>query len=240
MSLKTVSENDAWLIINSKKKLPIKSYINITSLKVDTTLITLGCVIETSVNPFQRWQHYQYAKKIKKSFDEIAKDFKIYIENFKQVYGFAAYKTTLLDSSMIAIKASVGNYPTVEDIYKKIKILEKYAAENNAIATNFPMLNVLKIDSNVYSFMVALPINKLLKNNGDILYKQMLAKGNFITTDSIYGGFKKTEKLFRTFITMKEDYQLMSPAIPFQSLVTDRRKESDSTKWITKFYYPIF
>jgi hypothetical protein len=102
------------------------------------------------------------------------------------------------------------------------------------------MLNISRTDSNAYNFMVALPINKPLSAEGEILYKQMLPKGNFEATDSIYGGFKKLDILFASFIKMKEDYQMMSPAIPFQSLITDRRKEADTTKWITRFYYPIF
>jgi hypothetical protein len=36
------------------------------------------------------------------------------------------------------------------------------------------------------------------------------------------------------------DYQRTVMAIPFQSLVTDRRKEADTTKWLTKLYFPIF
>ena len=36
-----------------------------------------------------------------------------------------------------------------------------------------------------------------------------------------------------------DDYHLTSPAISFQSLVTDRQVEKDSLKWITKIYYPI-
>ena len=36
------------------------------------------------------------------------------------------------------------------------------------------------------------------------------------------------------------DYGKASPAIPFQSLVTDRSLEADSSKWITRLNYPIF
>jgi hypothetical protein len=37
----------------------------------------------------------------------------------------------------------------------------------------------------------------------------------------------------------KDDYQRVSPAIPFYSLITDRLKEPDSSKWITKIYFPV-
>jgi len=35
------------------------------------------------------------------------------------------------------------------------------------------------------------------------------------------------------------DYQRAIIAIPFQMLITDRTKETDSTKWITRLYYPV-
>ena len=35
------------------------------------------------------------------------------------------------------------------------------------------------------------------------------------------------------------DHKYVRIAIPFQSLVTDRMNEPDSSKWITKIYYPI-
>jgi hypothetical protein len=36
------------------------------------------------------------------------------------------------------------------------------------------------------------------------------------------------------------DYQRATMAIPFQSWVTDRSAEKDTTKWVTKIYYPVY
>ena len=36
------------------------------------------------------------------------------------------------------------------------------------------------------------------------------------------------------------DNALSSPAIPFESLVTNRMQEPDTSKWVTKIYYPGF
>jgi hypothetical protein len=33
---------------------------------------------------------------------------------------------------------------------------------------------------------------------------------------------------------------LSTPAIPYQSIITNRLTETDTTKWITKIYQPIF
>ena len=47
-------------------------------------------------------------------------------------------------------------------------------------------------------------------------------------------------KAFDNFENYRSDYTILSPAIPYQLMITDRIKESDTTKWVTKFYYPIF
>ena len=36
-----------------------------------------------------------------------------------------------------------------------------------------------------------------------------------------------------------DDHHLKTPAIPYFSLVTDRRKEADTSKWITDIYYTV-
>ncbi len=238
-NIKNITSTNATVTIETENVISIAD-VSIAPLKSDSILVNISCIIDASSNPFKRVYHYFKAVEIKNSLNKIASSFKSFAENFKLVYGFDVRRTKLMDSSMIAIKASVNNYPTLQDIYSKIEILEKYASSNNASPTDFPMLNIFRTDSNAYNFMVALPINKPLNATGEILYKQMLPKGNFVATDSIYGGFEKLDNLFASFIKMKEDYQMMSPAIPFQSLITDRRKETDTTKWVTRFYYPIF
>ena len=35
------------------------------------------------------------------------------------------------------------------------------------------------------------------------------------------------------------DHNRVAPAISFESLVTDRRQEPDSSKWVTRIYYPV-
>lgn len=238
-NIKFVTATNATILIETNNIIS-NADISITPIKSDSILVNWSCIVDASKNPFKRINNYFNAIKIKKTMDEIANNFKVYIEDLKSIYGFNVRTTTLKDSSMIALKATINNYPTVSDIYAKIEILEHYANVNNASPTNFPMLNIQKIDSLHYNFMVALPVNKRLENSGEILYKQMLPNGNFLCSDSLNGGFKKLDILFTQFENYRRDLNLLSPAIPFQSLITDRRKEADTTKWITKFYYPIF
>ena len=55
----------------------------------------------------------------------------------------------------------------------------------------------------------------------------------------IKGGTYKIYHALGQMQTYLNDYHLFSPAIPFQSLVTNRLSEPDSSKWITNIYYPL-
>lgn len=224
----------------SDKETRYLSQIQTSILPGDSIGINWSCNIVAGNNPFDRISKYVQAKKIKFAMDSIARSISGILENSKQSYGFHVRFTTLNDSCMIVTKGIVDHFPTVPDIYLKIELLEKFAVANMAAVTNYPMLYIQRADSGSYHFMVSLPLNKRLKGQGDILYKQMLPKGNFLSTDSLYGGFQYLDSLFTQFESYRKDYNFSSPAIPFQSLITDRRKEPDSSKWITKFYYPVY
>ncbi len=227
-------------VLISDKKINHLSQVQTSMLPGGTIGINWSCNISAGNSPFDRMSKYAEAKRIKLAMDDVALRISDILNNSKQSYGFHVRQVTLTDNSMIATRDSLDHYPTVADIYGKIELLEKYALSNNAVTTNSTMLNIQRTHNGHYHFMVSLPVNKLLKNSAGIQYKQMLPKGNFLSTDSLFGGFQHLDSLFSEFENYKRDYNFASPAIPFQSLITDRRKEPDSSKWITKFYYPIY
>jgi hypothetical protein len=104
--------------------------------------------------------------------------------------------------------------------------------------TGFPMLNIYKTDSVNYLTRVAIPVDKKLPSSGNISYKWMLGGGNILVTD-VRGGPFSIDSAFQQLEYYVHDYNRTSPAIPFQSLVTDRSKVPDTTKWITRLYYPV-
>jgi hypothetical protein len=62
--------------------------------------------------------------------------------------------------------------------------------------------------------------------------------GNMLVTE-VKGGQIEVNKASVQLLNYISDYNRTAPAIPFESLVTDRRKEPDSSKWITRIYYPV-
>jgi hypothetical protein len=99
------------------------------------------------------------------------------------------------------------------------------------------MLNVAKIDGKRFRIMVAIPVNKALQDNDPFAFKRMVP-GNILVT-TVKGGRYTIEKAFAEMELYIKDNELTPPAIPFESMVTDRSKEPDTSKWVTRIYYPI-
>jgi hypothetical protein len=60
-----------------------------------------------------------------------------------------------------------------------------------------------------------------------------------ILIGEVRGGDATTKNAFAEMHNYVVDHQMTSPAIPFISLVTDRKQEPDSSKWISRIYYPV-
>ena len=62
--------------------------------------------------------------------------------------------------------------------------------------------------------------------------------GTALTTE-VKGGPAAIRTAFLQLENYITDYQREAPLIPFESLVTDRLHEKDTSRWITRIYYPV-
>lgn len=192
----------------------------------------------TSYNPVKRFFAYLKARKITGNMNVILQKIKIFHSITKNIYGFDIKKELVTDSILIQTSGICKDYPANQFIYSLVDKLKSYTALHTAKATGYPMLNIKAIDSINFEVKVALPIDKMLPNSGDILQKRMLGKGNILVTE-VKGGNDIGNKAFVQIQKYAEDYQRIAPAIPFYSLITDRLKEPDTSKWVTKIYFPV-
>jgi effector-binding domain-containing protein len=194
--------------------------------------------MKMSNNPFKRVQQYLKAKKIHGGMSYILEQLKQFVSNKRNVYGLIIERTLVTDSLLVTSKTKTNNYPSQQEYYDLIKKLQDYIATNGASPANYPMLNIAEIDNNNFVTTVAIPVNKVLPDKGPILFKRMFP-GKILTAE-VKGGMYSIEKGFKQLNHYISDHQLSTPAIPFQSLITDRLLETDTSKWITKLYYPIY
>ncbi|MDB4999000.1 MAG: hypothetical protein JWR76_77, partial [Mucilaginibacter sp.] len=56
----------------------------------------------------------------------------------------------------------------------------------------------------------------------------------------VKGGKQTVANAFVQLKNYQKDHGLISPAMPFEILITNRLTEKDTAKWVTKLYWPIF
>ena len=214
----------------------IHSLLNIIPINQDSTGFQWEGESTPETNIFKRVRNYFTQRKLQDDAGEIFTALKVYQEKDENVYGINIEHKMVVDTLLISTKKIFNTYPTTENVYEMIGALKTYISNNAVEQTNPPMLHVVQ-DSGLFKTMVAIPINKTIPNTDKFIIKKMIA-GKILITET-KGGSANAEATIKKVEVYMEDYHLLSPAISFQSLVTDRSKEMDSTKWVAKIYYPI-
>lgn len=192
-----------------------------------------------SSNPFVKLKQYFTERTMLQSdINSLFQSFKAFTEKQENLYGMKIEKTRVVDTVLVATRSTLDHYPTTEEIYSLVGKLRAYIKAENATETNFPMLNVSTTDNKAFNVMVGIPTSRLLQGKGDIELKRMVL-GNILYGE-VKGNSAIVQEAFENMENYKYDYKLTSPAIPFALLVTDRSKEPDSNKWVTRIYSPIF
>jgi hypothetical protein len=192
-----------------------------------------------SLNPIKRLMQYMDAVERKHCFSQLLDNLKNFLEAPLNVYGYDITRTTLKDSVLVSIKSTANHYPTVTEVYKLIGKLRTYISAQGAVATNFPMLHIIRNKDSTFETRVAIATNKALEGNKEILLKRLAIIPDKILTTEVKGGDRSIMNGFNAIEKYMVDYNLTPPVIPFQLLLTDRSQQSDTAKWLTRIYYPI-
>ena len=212
------------------------SRLTVFPMSSDKVALQWESALQTGMNPFKKVQRYRQAVRIKENMSGILNQLKAFLENKERVYGLGINKTSTKDTLLVATRAVFTEQPTTENIYLLAEKLQRYIQEQGAIQTGSPMLNVTETPGQ-FQVMVAIPTNKMLTGSGAIFFRKMVP-GNFLVAE-VYGGNKAVQDALTNFELYATDHKKTLMALPFQTLITDRRKEPDSLKWLTKIYYPV-
>jgi hypothetical protein len=226
------------LQLNDKRD-TLKTYLQILPEDKDTTGYDWTCEIESGNNPAKRWLQYFKAVRIKKTFDLLLDYLSKHLADEENVYGFKVKRTKVIDSVLLTTRRQFDHYPDSKEVDSVIRDLRKYISDLHGIEKNYPMLNVNPEGKDKYEAMVAIATEWALPPTDKFAPKLVLKNGNLLETE-IKGGEWTIRKAFDQFLNYRSDYRIMSPAIPYQSIITDRAKEPDTSKWVTKLYYPVF
>lgn len=235
---KTKPLYNAFEITINKDKRTDSSFLYIFSLGSDSTKIEWNAVINTGTNPFSKIHHYFKAKQLSNSLSAILNALQKHISNVKHIYGIDIKKEKVKIEYLVSTKKYFGSYPATGEIYEMISQIKKYILREQAKEDGYPMLHISASDSKHFVAQVAIPVNRKLPDYGIFSSKRMLKNGDILVAE-ITGGKNTLDSALTQIDIYSSDHRYNNIAIPFQSLVTDRTIETDTTKWVTRIYYPI-
>lgn len=219
------------------KEHSIKGELIYAQLGLDSMAVFWNYQLVSGWNPFQRISDYLFMKDLKDVITDPIKGLQAFLESKEKVYGMQIIQDFVKDTILVSTKKILPSQPSQEMVVAMIQSLKKYAQATGAKQTGFPMLNVTVLDSTHFQTMVALPVDKQIPETAIFSWKRMVA--GKILIGEVTGGTYKAEAAMKQMKLYVQDYHITSPAIPFYSFVTDRGLEKDSTKWITRIYYPV-
>ena len=213
------------------------SKLYLIPLPVDSVAVKWQCPIKTSLNPVTRFMQYREALVLKQDMDLIMNNLNSFFQKTENIYNISIQRTMVVDTVLVASKILTNHYPTVAEIYNLVKAIRAYVLQQHGVETNPPMLNVTVVDSTHFETMAAIPVNRLLPEIRGF-YQKKLPRGYLLTTQ-VRGGNASIQEALKELRNYISDYQKTAMAIPFQSLITERISERDTSKWVTGLYFPI-
>lgn len=225
-------------IVIEKGKTADSSQLHIFPLGTDSIKIEWGATINTGSNPFSRIRRYFKAKELSKSLEPILTSLQTYTGKVKNIYGIEIKKEKVKIEFLVSMSKSFTQYPSTADTYEMISKIKKYISQEQATEEDHPMLHIKVYDSTHFEAQVAIPVNKMLPDTAIFSSKRMLKNGNILVTE-VSGGKTTTDLAMKQLELYVSDHKYNNVALPFYSLVTDRINISDTTKWVTRIYYPI-
>ena len=229
--------NSIVLSIEGKRN-STRTLLNFIPVSQDSVHLIWLAQSTTSTKPLKRLQLYFKSKDLNNDMDTILVKMQSFFSRPQNIYGTQIQSTLVSDSLLVSTFASSKGYPSTEFIYGLIGQLKNYIADQSAKETGNPMLHITTADSTNYLTRVAIPVERRLKPSGNISYKWMMGGGQILVTE-VKGGPAAIHKAFQQMENYVRDHNRTAPAIPFQSLVTDRMQQKDTSKWVTKIYYPV-
>ncbi|HYF32237.1 MAG TPA: GyrI-like domain-containing protein [Chitinophagaceae bacterium] len=212
------------------------SLLSILPLSRDSVGITWQCNVTTSSNPFQRLQRLSQSKQIDAAMSGLLDSMRAFFEKQENIYTVGITQTMVTDTLLVTTRKTFSAYPSTQAVYQLVGQLRNYIARQNAEAVNPPMLYVEPGPGGSFQTQVAIPVNKPLQGTANIQFKRMVP-GKILVAE-VTGGPHAIRHAFDQMLFYAEDYKKISPAIPFEMMVTDRVQETDTSRWITRIYYP--
>lgn len=214
----------------------IPAQILVLPVAKDSSLLLVKAALPNTGNLIERLKLRLNASKTNQTLEHIGVRIKAFVENEENIYGLKIRQVNVSDSTLVATRRLFSSYPQPATIYSLFGELRTFASSHGAEATGRGMLHVQQA-GNGYSVMAALPVNRALEGSDKIEGKRMVM--GYLLEAEVTGGPSAIDQGFRNMEQYMQDHHRTAPAIPYQVPITDRLQEKDSSKWVTRLYYPV-
>lgn len=175
---------------------------------------------------------------LKKSAEQFLQHISTFFSDNKNVYGFDIIRGRVEIINWVSTMKDFDHSPTTPEVYVVIDTLEKFLSGRQIAILGQPIFHIRPLDEKNFQLMAAVPVEKPIDPT-DLFRNKTMAPG-FLMKADITGGWARVAEAEKEMGNYLRDNHKQSPAIPYQQLITDRRKETDSTKWITQINFPVF
>lgn len=178
------------------------------------------------------------SKPVKKTAEGLLLKVTTFFSEPKNVYGIDIIKGRVENFNWISTMKNFDYFPSTPEVYTVIDTLEKFLATKQVAILGQPILHIRTLDEKTYQMMTAVPVEKPIEPT-DLFKNKSMTQG-FLMKANVTGGWSKVTLAEKELENYLRDNHKQSPAIPYQQLITDRRKQTDSTQWVTQINYPVF
>lgn len=201
--------------------------------------IIINVTSRFSENPFRRMFQYLSLPAIRSEHKNMALKLKGFFSDPEKVYGYRIENQLVKEASLISVRQEFDHDPSTIEIYALIDELSSYILKQGAKEIGLPMLNVFVVDGSRFQAMVAIATDRDLPATDRYTLKKMLLNGNILVAE-VHGGKYAIDACMQAVEHYVKDHNKMSPAMPFQRIITNRMTEKDTSKWITTINYPVY
>ena len=216
----------------------IHSVLKFFPVKKDSFLIQWQASVVSGYNPIKKITAQILVNNLQKAQSKFLTHFENFIKNTTAVYKAPILNKTVTDSLLLSTVLESITKPDINTIYKLIDELQTTIKLQQGVIQDSAMLNISLLSNKWYKTMVAYPITKEVKPGKNQLIKR-LVRGNILVMEK-KGGPITIDITAANLSQFVEDFEMTSPAIPYQKLITNRLLVKDTSKWITQFYYPVY
>lgn len=206
---------------------------------LDSSLLSYALIYHgKAIDPISKWMHYLQYYRHNTMMERILQKAATFYSDPANVYGIKVIPGRVKDTSLISTKKSFPDTPSIAQIYELVNSLHTHISKHQGVIQDSAMLNITRLNEHEVQAMVAFPLLHDIPAEGNFVIKKMIL-GKLLQAE-INGDEAAISKAKSSLKNFVDDYQMSSPAIPFETLLTNRMVVSDQSKWKTRLNYPIF